>query len=210
MVSRTAKRIRRTPEAARRAILEAAERSLIKDGPMGVRVQHIAADLGITGAALHYHFGSREALIDSAMRFSAKRLLMDIDAILEAWEVDQLDIRRLGALFRKTYADRGAARLIFWLALSGRKPRGSGLMGGLIEAVHRARERRALACGRAAPSISDTRFVVALLSSVHAVMPVAGDALLRSASAEAGKAGRERFLDWVANLLDAHLNAAGS
>jgi AcrR family transcriptional regulator len=210
MVSRTAKRIRRTPEAARRAILEAAERSLIKDGPMGVRVQHIAADLGITGAALHYHFGSREALIDSAMRFSAKRLLMDIDAILEAWEVDQLDIRRLGALFRKTYADRGAARLIFWLALSGRKPRGSGLMEGLIEAVHRARERRALAYGRAAPPISDTRFVVALLSSVHAVMPVAGDALLRSTSAEAGKAGRERFLDWVASLLDAHLNAAGS
>jgi hypothetical protein len=67
-----------------------------------------------------------------------------------------------------------------------------------------------LACGRAAPSISDTRFVVALLSSVHAVMPVAGDALLRSASAEASKVGRERFLDWVANLLDAHLNAAGS
>ena len=175
MVSRTAKRIRRTPEAARRAILEAAERSLIKDGPMGVRVQHIAADLGITGAALHYHFGSRDALIDSVMRFSAKRLLMDIDAILEAWDVDQLDIRRLGALFRKTYADHGAARLIFWLALHGRKPRGSGLTNGLVEAVHRARERRALSGGRTSPPISDTRFVVALLSSIHAAMPVAGE-----------------------------------
>jgi hypothetical protein len=41
-------------------------------------------------------------------------------------------------------------------------------------------------------------------------MPVAGDALLLSASAEAGKVGTERFLDWVASLLDAHLNAAGS
>ena len=116
----------------------------------------------------------------------------------------------MGKMKLQAYADRGAARLIFWLALSGRKPRGSGLMEGLIEAVHRARERRALAYGRAAPPISDTRFVVALLSSVHAVMPVAGDALLRSTSAEAGKAGRERFLDWVASLLDAHLNAAGS
>ena len=210
MVSTTAKRIRRTTEAARRAILEAAERRLIEDGPDGVRVQHIAADLGMTGAALHYHFGSREALIDSVRRYSAKRLLTDIDAILEAWDVDRLDVRRLGALFRKTYAERGAARLIFWLALSGRKPRGSGLMGGLIEAVHRARERRALAYGRAAPSISDTRFVVALLSSVHAVMPVAGDALLLSAAADAGKVGTERFLDWVVDLLDAHLNAAKS
>jgi AcrR family transcriptional regulator len=210
MVSKTTKRIRRTPEAARLAILEAAERRLIEDGPEGVRVQHIAADLGMTGAALHYHFGSREALIDSVRRFSAKRLLTDIDAILQAWDVDRLDIRRLGALFRKTYADHGAARLIFWLALTGRKPRGSGLMTGLIEAVHQARERRALARGHAVPPISDTRFVIALLSSVHAVMPVAGDALLLSASAEAGKVGAERFLDWVASLLDAHLNAARS
>jgi AcrR family transcriptional regulator len=210
MVSKKAKRIRRTPEAARLAILEAAERRLIEDGPEGVRVQHIAADLGMTGAALHYHFGSREALIDSVRRFSAKRLLSDIDAILEAWDVDQLDMRRLGALFRKTYAGHGAARLIFWLALSGHKPRGSGLMKGLIAAVHGARERRARASGRTPPPISDTRFVIALLSSIHAVTPVAGDALLLSASAEAGKAGAERFLDWVADLLDAHLNAPGS
>jgi len=188
MARRTAKRIRRTPEAAKLAILEAAERRLIEDGPDGVRVQHIAADLGITGAALHYHFGSRETLIDAV----------------------RLDLHRLSALFRKTYADRGAARLIFWLALSGRKPRGSGLLMGLIEAVHQTRERRAVASGRAPPPISDTRFVIALLSSIHAVIPVAGDALLLSAAAEAGEQGVERFLDWVVDLLDAHLNAARS
>jgi AcrR family transcriptional regulator len=208
MARRTAKRIRRTPEAAKLAILEAAERRLIEDGPDGVRVQHIAADLGITGAALHYHFGSRETLIDAVRRFSAKRLLTDIEAILEAWDVDRLDLHRLSALFRKTYADRGAARLIFWLALSGRKPRGSGLLKGLIEAVHQTRERRAVASGRAPPPISDTQFVIALLSSIHAVIPVAGDALLLSAAAEAGEQGVERFLDWVVDLLDAHLNAA--
>jgi AcrR family transcriptional regulator len=210
MVSGTAKRVRRTPEAAKRAILEAAERRLIEDGPEALRVEHIAADLGMTGAALHYHFGSREALIDAVRRFSAKRLSMDIDAILAAWDADRLDMRRLGGLFRKTYADQGAARLIFWLALSGRKPRGSGLMGKLIEAVHQARERRARARGSAPPTISDTRFVIVLLSSVHAVMPVAGDALLRSAASQPGEAGAEQFLDWVADLLDAHLNMAGS
>ncbi len=210
MARRTAKRIRRTPEVAKLAILEAAERRLIEDGPDGVRVQHIAADLGITGAALHYHFGSRETLIDAVRRYSAKRLLTDIEAILEAWDADRLDLHRLSALFRKTYADRGAARLIFWLALSGRKPRGSGLLKGLIEAVHQTRERRAVASGRAPPPISDTRFVIVLLSSIHAVIPVAGDALLLSAAAEAGEQGVERFLDWVVDLLDAHLNAARS
>src|SRR6266481_6364598 len=110
MARRTAKRIRRTPEAAKLSNLEAAERRLIEEGPDGVRVQHIAADLGITGAALHYHFGSRETLIDAVRRFSAKRLLTDIDAILEAWDVDRLDLQRLSALFRKTYADREIGR----------------------------------------------------------------------------------------------------
>ena len=107
-------------------------------------------------------------------------------------------------------SDHGAARMIFWLSLSGRKPRGSGLMRGLIEAVHLARERRALARGLTSPPISDTRFAIALLSSIHAVMPVAGDALLLSTGAEASKVGVERFLDWVASLLDARLNAAES
>jgi len=208
MVSKAIKRVRRTPEAAKLAILQAAERRLIEAGPEALRVEHIAADLGMTGAALHYHFGSREALIDAVRRFSAKRLRMDIDAVLEAWDADRLDMRRLGGLFRKTHADRGAARLIFWLALSGRRPRGSGLMGKLIEAVHQARERRARARGSAPPPISDTRFVIVLLSSVHAVMPVAGDALLRSAASQPGEAGAEQFLDWVADLLDAHLNRA--
>jgi hypothetical protein len=84
------------------------------------------------------------------------------------------------------------------------------LLKGLIEAVHQTRERRAVASGRAPPPISDTRFVIALLSSIHAVIPVAGDALLLSAAAEAGEQGVERFLDWVVDLLDAHLNAARS
>ena len=64
MVKETAKRVRRSPEAARLAILEAAERRLIEGGPETVRVQHIAADLGVTDAAVHHHFGSREALIN--------------------------------------------------------------------------------------------------------------------------------------------------
>jgi len=209
MVSRTAKRVRRTPEAAKLAILEAAERRLIEGGPESVKVQHIAADLGLTDAALHHHFGSREALIDSVRRFSARRLLTDIDAILKAWDVEQLDMHRLGELFRKTYSDRGASRLIFWVALSGRRPQGSGLMDGLIAAVHKTRERRARTLGRAPPPLTDTRFVIALLSSVHALMPVAGDAVLLAAGGDAGEQGAERFLDWVANLLDAHLNTAG-
>jgi AcrR family transcriptional regulator len=207
MVTKAAKRIRRSPEEAKLAILEAAERRLIEEGPDGVRVQRIAADLGMTDAAVHYHFGSREALVRALLRFCAKRLVADIGAILEAWDVDRLDLRQLGALFRKTYAERGVARLVlWWLALSGRKPRGSGMLRRLVEAVHQARERRAKARGEKPPPLADTQFVIALLSGTHLLMPVGGDALLLSADAAADQAGVQQYLDWVAALLDAHLS----
>ena len=141
-------------------------------------------------------------------RFSARRLLTDIDAILEAWDVDQLDMRRLGDLFRKTYSDRGASRLIFWVALSGRKPRGSGLMQGLIEAVHEARERRARA-GLRGPA--DIRYPVCDRTPQQRPRLDAGRRRRRAArrGGQAGEAGAERFLDWVADLLDAHLDVTG-
>jgi len=63
-----ATRQRRTPQAAKFAILDAAERRLHDEGPEGVRIQRIAADLDITDAAIHYHFGTREALMDALLR----------------------------------------------------------------------------------------------------------------------------------------------
>ena len=119
-------------------------------------------------------------------------------------------MRQLGSLFRSTYDERGIARLIFWVALAGRKPRGSGMFRRLIQAVHQARERRASAQGGPPPSISDTRFVIALLSSIHAVMPVAGGALLLSTDNKADEPGIAQFLGWVADLLDAHIVTAQS
>jgi AcrR family transcriptional regulator len=206
MVTKVAKRIRRSPEASKLAILQAAERRLIEDGPDGLRVQRIAADLGMTDAALHYHFGSREALVEALLRFSAKRLVADIGGILEAWDVDRLDLHRLGALFRKSYAERGVARLVLWVALAGRKPRGAGMLRQLVEAVHQAREQRAKGRGQKPPPLTDTQFVITLLSGTHLLMPIAGEALLLSADAAADKAGVQHYLDWVASLLSAHLS----
>jgi AcrR family transcriptional regulator len=205
MVKKAAKRIRRSPEASKRAILEAAERRLIEDGPDGVRVQRIAADLGLTDAALHYHFGNRKALVEALMRFSAKRLVEDIGNALETWDADRLDLHQLGALFRKNYVDHGTARLVLSV-LAGRRPRGAGMLRRLVLAVHEARTRRAKASGRQPPSLTDTQFVITLLSGVHLLAPIAGEALLLSADAPADKAGVQQYLDWVAILLGAHLS----
>ncbi len=106
MVKGSAKRIRRSPDVPKWAILKAAERRLIEHGPEGIRVKHVAADLGMTDGAAHYHFGNREALISALLRFSAKQLLVDIDTILEFWDVNELNMRQSGLLFRSTYDER--------------------------------------------------------------------------------------------------------
>ena len=59
------KRRRRTPEAARREILDAAGRRLKNDGPDGLRLQTIASDLGISHSSILHHFGSRDGLLDA-------------------------------------------------------------------------------------------------------------------------------------------------
>jgi AcrR family transcriptional regulator len=203
-----AKRLRRTPQAAKVAILEAAERRLHDEGPEGVRIQRIAADLGITDAAIHYHFGSREALMDALLRRIGRRLVDDIEATIESWAPDQIDVAALGRLFQRAYADERAARLALWLSLAGWRPKGSGMFKPLVEQVHRARVQAARKAGRAAPRISDTQYAIALLSAAHMHAAMSGEAVLASVAADRTGLDQHDFLDFAVELIARHLAEA--
>jgi AcrR family transcriptional regulator len=202
------KRLRRTPQAAKVAILEAAERRLHDEGPEGVRIQRIAADLGITDAAIHYHFGSREALMDALLRRIGRRLVDDIEATIERWAPDQIDVAALGRLFQRAYADERAARLALWLSLAGWRPKGSGMFKSLVEQVHRARIQAARKAGRAAPRISDTQYAIALLSAAHMHAAMSGEAVLASVAADRTGLDQHDFLDFAVELIARHLAEA--
>jgi len=196
-----ATRQRRTPQAAKFAILEAAERRLHDDGPDGVRIQRIAADLGITDAAIHYHFGSREALMDALLRRIGRRLVDDIEATLGSWAPDQIDVAALGRLFQRAYADERAAKLALWLSLSGWRPKGSGMLSSLVKRVHRARTQAARTARRPAPRLSDTRYAIALLSAAHMLAAMSGDALLASVAEDPSSLDQRGFLDFAVELI---------
>ncbi|MEN3348281.1 MAG: hypothetical protein V7632_1916 [Bradyrhizobium sp.] len=203
-----AKRQRRTPQAAKFAILDAAERRLHDEGPDGVRIQRIAADLGMTDAAIHYHFGTREALMDALLRRIGRRLVDDIATTIESWAPDQIDVAALSRLFQRAYADERAARLAVWLSLAGWRPKGSGMFKPLVERVHRARTEAARKAGRRPPRISDTQYAIALLSAAHMQAAMSGVALLASVAEDPADLSHRNFLDFSVELIARRLAEA--
>ena len=73
-----AKRVRRTPQDARRLILDAAEASMVSKGPAGIRLQDVARAAGASHSNVLHHFGSRAGLIEALNR----RTLDDLKTML--------------------------------------------------------------------------------------------------------------------------------
>ena len=121
----TARRTRRPAEEAKRVILEAAEKRLMQGGPDAVRIQPLARDLGITDAAIHHHFGSRDELMVELLKFGGRRLREAARAATAPGVEDGLDVEAFleGAL--TVFGDRGYARLAIWLKASGWRERGT-------------------------------------------------------------------------------------
>src|SRR5580700_1234011 len=68
------KRLRRTPEEARRLILQAAQELIARTGPEGLRLQDIAAAAGVSHPLILHHFGSREGLVRALTQEAATEL----------------------------------------------------------------------------------------------------------------------------------------
>jgi AcrR family transcriptional regulator len=193
---------RRRPAAeARRLILEAAEKRLAQGGPDAVRVQLVAADVGVTDAAVHHHFGSREGLLAALLRFAGRRLRGDVEALLAASASEPADFRRVAERILAAYADRGAARLALWLALAGRPARGAGMFAPLVDAVHSAQVRRARARGAPPPRRERAQHAAALLNLALVAEPIFGGAFLRSVDLADDPAARARFRGYLVDTL---------
>src|ERR1700756_4565384 len=73
-MKKPARRVRRSPEEARRLILETAQALIARTGPEGLRLQDIAAAAGISHPLILHHFGSREGLVRELTRQAVAEL----------------------------------------------------------------------------------------------------------------------------------------
>lgn len=112
-------RVRRHAEAARDNILTAAEKLLVEQGPLALKLAEVAAAAEVANASVLHHFGSIDGLHAALMERMTQQLVSDILAI-SAREGAPADHSRavVQALF-DVFETRGAARLAAWLEITG-------------------------------------------------------------------------------------------
>ncbi len=206
------RRRRRTAEEARHAILEAAQRRLAECGPEDIRLQDIAADLGISHPAILHHFGSREALMRELSRHAFEALNDDLVRALDQGARHDKDAEESGNASGEvtawldqvfeTLRDRGHARLLAWGTLTGRLQSGGEdephLLHDLAQAVQARRASDAARAGRPSPDFEQTVFAVRFVAAALLGDALIGPVLRRSAGVDADSANQERFRRWLA------------
>lgn len=210
------KRRRRTSESARREILDAAGRQLMNEGPDGLRLQAIAADLKITHSSILHHFGSRDGLLDALSIDAFESLERDLKRSLETPAAGDPATDLFDKIAR-ILGERGHARLLAWQLLSGRGPyeptagdardaegerEATGLLDRLARMVHALRVDQALSQGRPAPKLDATRSLVAWTACTVFGEAFAGDLMMHSAGLGGDVATRKRFRDAIAKTVE--------
>ena len=201
----TGKRVRRTRSAAREQILDAAEELLRVGGPDAVRVQRVARAVGVSDAAVHYHFETRDALLKSLLRRTGRRLRAQLAATLRRQRESgaPLDLTAIARDLQTVFADAGYSRLTAWMLLSGWTPTGSGMLREVGEALHEERGASAQQRDPATAGLDDTLATLGLLTLAAWAEPLAGNAW-RAATGLTDTLA-EPFLEWVARVLNEHL-----
>ena len=212
-------RKRRTAEDARTAILDAAERLLVASGPSGIRLQEVAADVGVSHPTVLHHFGSREGLVKAVVARALDSLHSGLLAAVKASPEGSDQVAGLLDTVFETLVDGGHARAFLWLALSGYEPTMQQLhVRSLAEAVHEVRRTRRAQAGQAGqakksvkplPAFEDTYFTIllpalALLAMSVTVRPK-GKAGARGAVEADDVREARRFRAWLGRLIHDHL-----
>jgi AcrR family transcriptional regulator len=200
-------RVRRTAEDARTAILDATERRLVDCGPNGIRLQDVAADVGVSHPTILHHFGSRERLVEAVIQRRVQAMNQEVILVLLSARADD-EANAAIALFdklHKTFADGGHARVLAYCALDGRAPTFSlESLRPLAEATHAARvARRSPELPPA--SFSDTEHVVHLTALALFAEAIIGGFLRGAPRGQPDEAASKRFRDWLARHLVATL-----
>jgi AcrR family transcriptional regulator len=194
-------RRRRTAEQAREEILAAAEQQLAQGGPAALRLQELAAQVGVSHPAILHHFGSKEGLVKAVVARAVETLQDDLKSALSGGGPVAIDLLER---VHETLATKGHARLLGWLLLSGYEPFDSAEIRAkwrdIIDQTHAAR-----VAGGSQASREDTAFTVVLSAMTLFAQALVGRSTFHAAGLPANARADARFREWLAGVLLEHL-----
>lgn len=179
--------MRRTPEQARNAILEAAEGLLVEGGVRAVEVRAVGQRVGLTDAGVTHYFGNRDTLLVALLRHGGRRLRDAVDEAARGWLAGSASVADLAEAMAAVYTD-GYGELGIALHAAGWRDEGQGLLEPVVDALHAARRRH----GGQPLRRADTRLAVAALHQALATEAAYGEAFRRSAGVSARSAADPR------------------
>jgi TetR/AcrR family transcriptional regulator, repressor for neighboring sulfatase len=192
------KRLRRTPEEARRLILEAAQTRLATTGPEGLRLQEIAAAAGVSHPLILHHFGSREGLVRALTREAAAELR---DKLVAAMASTEYSVEQLLDRVFDTFRD-GLAQRLAWLVTVDPDGGAEGTQLIIRDIADRLHDRRiAAAPPDTVIARADTDALIHLVATSAFGDALYGAQLHRSAGLPATSETDRSFRRWLAALI---------
>ncbi len=203
------RRVRRTAEDARSAILDAASRRVAEVGPGGLRLQDVAADVGVSHPTILHHFGSREGLVAAVVHRCVDALHASLLAEIAKGRRGEEPIADMLEAAARVLGPMGHARVIAWLSLSGEvsDTRGSESLERIARASHELRRAHR---SEDTPPYEDTSFVVMLAAFALFGDAIVGPMLHPPEDAATRERRAKRFRTWLARLLQQHLEHGGA
>jgi TetR/AcrR family transcriptional regulator, repressor for neighboring sulfatase len=196
--------VRRSPEEARRLILETAQALIARTGPEGLRLQDIAAEAGISHPLIIHHFKSRAGLVRALTQETAAEFK---DRLVAALAQPDLSTEALIDRVFDAFAG-GLAQRLAWLALMDPEGEAAGpptIQGDVAETLH----RRRVAAAPPGRQISreDTEWLMHLVAVAAFGEAMHGIRLRRGLGAD--EDADRRFRAWFAALLREHGQGSG-
>ena len=202
-------RRRRTADAARRESSKPPSGGSRSRGRRGYGSRTSPRTSGISHPAVLHHFGSREGLVHAVIQQAIIALQEDLVRSLS--ETQKGDAPDSAALFEhvfETLSDRGHARLMAWLLLSGYDPFNEKARQNweqIGQVTHALRLQRVK--GKKKPTYEDTLFAIVLPALALFGQAIAGQSTFKVAGLDDPEAPR-RFRKWLAALLSTHMDSA--
>lgn len=213
-VRRAAPTRREAADATRDAILDAAEALLGEGGPAAVRLQEIAARVGVAHPTLLYHFRSRDGLLAALFQRSSRRMRQELlDEVLRPLPPGAaLDPAALLGRVYERVTDPRRAPILAWLLACGEEPFGPGGDAdddgaSLAEIAARMHALRVAADPGAADDDEGTRFGLMTLTLLMFGDLLLGGATRRRLGLRDDAATRARYRRWLAARLPAAIAA---